>query len=266
MATIISKVQLMIPLNLTHAPNHMVDQWQEGLKSNAARINIKRKLRIPDEATFKNRLAQPAATAWAPMIDQDFESRSGKGRGSIVAFQRTNLSDAFESYNSGLEHMFETVDGVEAKRFKERVDNARERYNRRVASRTLPFTGEKTIGKSVVSIAPLWLTRDPTVEGMLRAGDEILAGGPVNIVKEDPSGLRPAFKAALAQFLLQSGVRIVMHNFNPTQIVKRNDQGNMIIAGFQSADYTPFATGGDSHCDWVLIDDALFLEIQVSTL
>ncbi|MFA5795114.1 MAG: hypothetical protein WC980_08660 [Candidatus Brocadiia bacterium] len=265
MATIVSKVLLFVPLDLAEAPEHMTNDWRDSLKSKAGVMDQKRKLIIPDEMAYKTKLAGPSAEGFAPLIAPTFKSRSGKTRDDIVNAQQENVLATFSAYEEALIRAFEEVEGEVAKRFKEAVDNAADLYSTRVAKRTLPFTGEKTIGKSVVGIAPLWLTDDPTAEGLIRAVDQVLQGGPRNVAQTTLVDTRAALKAALAQQLLKGGVIIVTGKFQASAIQKENDAINAIIKGLQdSTVYTLFATGGDSHCDYVILDGKLYLEIQVS--
>ena len=46
MSTIISKVRLFVPLDLTTIPEHMSNDWRDSLKSKAESIDKKRKLII----------------------------------------------------------------------------------------------------------------------------------------------------------------------------------------------------------------------------
>ena len=265
MSTIVSKVLLFVPLDLAEAPEHMVNDWRDTLKSKAGVMDQKRKLVIPDEMAYKTKLAGPSAEGFFPVISPTYRSRSGKDRDDIVTAQSENVLATFNNYEAKLIRAFEEVEGEVAKRYKEAVDNAVDLYSTRVAKRTLPFTGEKTIGKSVAGIAPLWLTDDTTAEGLIRAVDQVLQGGPINVALMTPADTRPDLKAVLAQRLIKSGVIIVTGKFQTSVIQKANDAINTVIKGLQdSTAYTPFTRGGDSHCDYVVIEGKLFLEIQVS--
>lgn len=76
---------------------------------------------------------------------------------------------------------------------------------------------------------------------------------------------RTALKAALAQQLTKSGVIILDSKMQSAVFTKENNAINAIIKGLQdSTTYEPFTTGGPSHCDYILVDSKMFLEIQVS--
>jgi len=265
MSTIISKVRLFVPLDLTTIPEHMSNDWRDSLKSKAEVMDKKRKEVIANEMDYKLKLAGPSSRAFAPFPSPTFRSKSGKSRQAIVNAQAENILNTFNNYETKLLRAFEEIEGEVGKRFKESVDNAVDLYVTRVAKRTLPFTGEKTIGKSVTGIAPLWLTGDETTERHIRGADQIISGGPVNVAQVTTVDTRTALKVALAQQLTKSGVIIVTGRFETTQMSAENDGINAIIKGLQdSTTYVPFATGGASRCDYIVVDSKMFLEIQVS--
>lgn len=265
MSTIISKVRLFVPLDLTTIPEHMSNDWRDSLKSKAAVMDKKRKEIIANEMDYKLKLAGPSSRAFAPFPSPTFRSKSGKSRQAIVNAQAENVLNTFNNYETKLLRAFEEIEGEVGKRFKESVDNAVDLYVTRVAKRTLPFTGEKTIGISVSGIAPRWLTDEPTAEGRIRGADIVMSGGPVNVAQVTTVDTRTALKVALAQQLTKSGVIIVTNKFLSAITAAENDTINAIIKGLQdSTTYVPFATGGASHCDYILVDSKMFLEIQVS--
>jgi len=76
---------------------------------------------------------------------------------------------------------------------------------------------------------------------------------------------RTALKTAIAQQLTKGGVIIVTGKFEATLMSAENDAINAIVRGLQdSTAYLPFTTGAASHCDYILVDSKMFLEIQVS--
>lgn len=154
MSTIISKVRLFVPLDLTTIPEHVSNDWRDTLKSKAKVIDEKRKLIIPDEMAYKLKLGGPSSEGYAPFPSATFKSRSGKSRNDIVNTQSENVLNTFNKYETKLLRAFEEIEGEIGKRYKESVDNAVDLYVTRMAKRTLPFTGEKTIGISVTGYCP----------------------------------------------------------------------------------------------------------------
>ncbi|MEW6026714.1 MAG: hypothetical protein AB1599_05425 [Planctomycetota bacterium] len=260
----VSGVRLRYTGPLAQAPELMVEQQARVLKAVADIIKKKIDIALPHEQAYKDSLAGPSSSAYSPVINPAFKSRSGRNRDDIVKSQEQNILDSYEKYLVSIEGAFEEVNGEVAPRFKQSVDAHKEVYSHRVARTTLPFTGAMEIGKGIIGIAAFWLVNDPTVLRHIRANDEVFAGGPLNVARQTPD-LRSTLKAALVQRLMQSGRLVVLSDWNPTKMTQENDQNNAVIAGLQDAVYVPFATGGPSHCDWKVIDGKKYLEIQVAT-
>lgn len=260
---IVSKVEFFIPLDLQEVPAHMSDEWANTQKNKIETTEYKRTKVIPNEEAYINKMVGPSSEAYAKFVSPVFRSRSGKNRDAIVAAQFQNISKGYQKYRVSLAHLCETVDGEPAKRYKQKIDIKKPIYSRRMAQSTLPFTGEKTIGKSVCGIVPHWLVGDMKSSGLIRGADKLLGGGPVNVTKQ---GMETALKAALSGQLLKSGSVIVNANFNPNVIKQENDTINAVIQGLQdTGKFTSFETGGESHCDYILDEKSLlFLEVQVT--
>jgi hypothetical protein len=264
MATI-SEVKLAILLDLAEAGEVQVERWKRGTKGNADLTYQNLQLVIGSEADYKAKLALPAATAYAPVLNPAFVSRSGLDRNRIVRKQSDNITKGYENYRASLAQAFETVDGEPAKRYKEAIDAAAEVYSQKVARNTLPFTGSREIGKGMAPIAAMWLVGDNTVEGHLRGDDQVGSGGPVNVARVTPD-MRTALKSALLNRIVQSGKVLISADWDPTVMTAENDHINNLIMSLQNAAYVPFATAGLSHCDWVVIDGRKYLEIIVETV
>ncbi len=256
----------------------MVDKWAERLKASAQTIDEHRRSKIPDEARFMNRMADPASIGFAPFVASDFVSRSGLTQQNITAKQTANLKRAYNKYVRGWDFAFAEVDGIPAKRFKDLVDAAREDFSEGTAARTLGFTGTRFEAYGVGPLATLWLTNDIMVLDHLRGGDQIIEGGPFLIC---PKTKRPGLKTLLNQRLIQAGAAIVRSNYNPTVIAAQNQLTAEQVQGFvnPALDLVPFVTGGDSHAcvpkrttacrhvDYILgQQDQLMLEIKVSKM
>ena len=249
MSKIISHVRLMVPSGTAlQTPKAMVDKWAEGFKRSAKLINERRKARVPHGEAFTQRVAGVSSKAYRRVINPDFVSRAGLSAEEIVNRQAANLGHAFKKYEEGLDFMYRTEDGIEAKRFKERIDAAREHYAEGTARKVLPFTGEPG-ARGPIALAGLWLTDDPIMEGEIRGMDEIVEGNPVLITKR---ASRAAFKAALISRLQQAGATIVESGFNAAIRQRENDITNEIVQGLvdTTLNLVAFTTGGESHVDY----------------
>lgn len=262
---ILSHVRLLVAFP-AEAVQRVIDTWVRSLKDEAPTIYQKMLSQIPDMVEFQKRIAGPATTGFTPFVNPDFVNRSGEDAGSIKISQAANLARSYEKYAKKLAHIFETVDGVEAKRFKEMVDVMKSAYASGIASRLIPFTGTKIEGRGPAPLASLWLVKDITVLEQLRASDEVLEGGPFRICKPDQVA---GFKAALNQRLIQAGAVIVKANHAAGVITAQNNRINSLITGFIAPELglEPFSTGGSSHVDYIKDEtERLWLEIQVTAI
>jgi hypothetical protein len=194
-----------------------------------------------------------------------FLSKHGLNAEDITSNQAANLKRSYEKYNTAWQYMFETVDGVPAKRYKDKIARSKIAYGKGVAARTLPFTGFKDEGRGPVSIAGLWLTGDQSVLRDLRSGDRVDEGGPILIC----SALdRSSFKAMLTGRLIQAGAVILKANLTDTVIAAHNAQTNHLVQSLvdPGLGLVPFATGGLSHVNFTKENRHLFLEIQVDQI
>lgn len=262
MAAVISQVQLMV-LSMPEALEWSKEQWAQGLKDNAERMNEKRKAKIPNANEFSAKLAGPSSLSYAGILNPGFVSRSGSSAEEIVASQYSNLKNSYQKYSEQLDYMFETVDGVPAKRFKDQVDLAKEDWSKGAGARTLAFTGSKVYAYGLSTLAGMWLTADPRIEGALRGGDVVVLGGPKLICFESA---KPSLRTFLNQRLIQAGATLVKQDWLASAITKQNDLTNALLNGYRdpALNIEVFTTGGDSHVDWVRVGEAYYLEVQVA--
>jgi hypothetical protein len=246
-------------------PEWLGEKWLENLKGNALRLYQNLLKQVPDSIKFQEKIAGPSNQAYAGFVNPAFVSRRGNKKSNIVDSQGTNLREAYKKFVSGLDHAFETVDGVEAKRFKEKVEKARDKYLEGMGRRALLFGGTRRDGRGPATLASHWLVGDRRVIGWMREGDRVLEGGSYQICATRD---RSAFKAALTERLIQAGIRIIKSNFSAAVIAEENEQNNHLAQSLidPSLGLTPFAPGGLSRLDFITEHDQLFLEIQVDQI
>ena len=245
-------------------PSRIEEQWTDGLKTNAERMNQKRRHQISDQVAFQHKVADVSAKNYGQMLDPNFKSRAGLDKKAIVIKQQVNLRESFQKYHDKLEYMFATVEGEPARRFKERVDKMKHHYAVGALQKLLAFSGTKVEGRGPAAVAGLWLTNDPTCEGQISGKDQLLEGGPVLITKDE---VKASFKAAVTGRLIQAGSAIVRAKFDPGVIKQQNDITNGVVNAFVDKDLNlvSFATGGASRVDYIHSEETtLVLEIQVS--
>jgi len=262
----VSGLELSVPIK-EPPPQWVPDQWAETYKLNIPRLIEKFKAKIGDLKAYLAKIANPAIQGWQNVINPAFKSRSGKDAAGIRETQQANINRAYTKYEASLAHLFETVDEEEAKRLKEIIDNKKDVFAEGMSDRTLRLTGDKIRGRGVAPLASMWLTGDITVTAILRAGDLILYGGPVDISKP---GLRPQLKSGLNARLIQSGVAIIHSEMDATRITSENTIINRFMDAMRDEtvyeEFTAVLTPLKSHCGFFMRDGQLYLRIQVVAL
>lgn len=261
---IVSHVRLAIP-NLTSIPDKIVNLWSATQKARAEYTAEKCLETISNSDAFQLRLAEPSNKGFAQFVNPDFCARSGLQAEEIIARQAANLKTAYQKFDSGVRHAYAEVEGMPARRFKERVDLRKEAYSSGAARKLLSFVGTRASGLGAVPIAAAWLVGDQKIAGSIRGSDSITEGGPFCIVELTH---RPGFKAGLNQRLIQAGATIIDGANQPEVIKHQNDLTNHLIQGAvdPTLNLAEFRTGGDSFVDYVVPEDSgqLYLEIKVS--
>ncbi|MBI4712435.1 MAG: hypothetical protein HY762_03910, partial [Planctomycetes bacterium] len=168
----VKKFELTLYVPETVEPaGDMPERWAEGLKNNAIRMNERRQAKVPDSGTFNTKMARPSTLAFGPFVNPAFTSRSGRTPQNIKDAQGHNLGTAYNFWDDKINKVFATVDGVEAKRFKEKIDNSKDRWATRVADKTLRFTGDRIRGRGLAPIASAFLSGDARASGWVRESE-----------------------------------------------------------------------------------------------
>jgi hypothetical protein len=240
-------------------------KYRETLVSNAPRIYSRIQRKIKNKGDYIDKMATPASHVIPQIFQPGFVTKGERSYTDIVNLHSQNAAISYKKYKKGLEYQFETVDGVPAKRYIDAVNSKSANWTDKVEKKTLRFTGDKIRGRGVAPFAGYWLTGYPLAAGMLTEGDELVVGGPFNVVI---AGQRNAFKSGLQMTLVQAGSMIDASGFNAAIMAAQNDRINHLI---QSAidpglGLVPFATGAESHCDYQLVDGLFKLEIKISQI
>jgi len=250
----------MVPSALSESPPLMVEQRSRVMKAVSDIIKEKMTKVVSNEWDYKTKIAGPSAAGFAPILDSGYVSNSDLTRDEIVRKQAYKAMKGYEKYKASVAHMFEDVDGEVNKRFREAIDAKNEVYSIQMGQ-VLAFTGAVAeLGKGLVGLAVSFMTGDKTVQRHLRGDDSIITGGPTNVAIS-----KATLKAALGQRFIQSGMILVQADWDSGVITAENDKNNAIIAGLQRVAYTPFATAGLSHCDWITVDGRKYMEVQIAT-
>ena len=242
-------------------PERIADQWADGFNVHAQRIGEKGKQSIPDEASYQYKLVGTSAKKFKEVLNPAFISKAGLSSKMIITKHATNLGRSYKKYHDKLAKVYETVDGIPAKKFKEAVNNSKEHFAKGLAG-TIALTGTRVEGRGITSVVGNWLTATNIAEGLLNPADELIAGGPILITPIEHAG---AFRLVINYRLLQSGT-IIMKSEYDTAITKTfNDQTNDLVQRLVNADLDlfPFETGGKSHIDFVMGPDAKPFRLEI---
>jgi len=251
---------------MAEVPERVTRLWLENLKARAPEIYQRLTQLVPDKTAFDEVIAHRANLNWLRFVAPDFVSESGQNKGAIDTAHADKIRQAYEKWFSKLSYLFETVDGVPAKRFKELVEARQTAYQEGMAKRVLPFTGLGVEGRGPAPKAALWLTGNHKVNRMLTAGDTVLEGGPYLVC---PRAKIPGLRAMLVQRLIQAGNNIIKANYDAAVITAENQKTAEELQGFvdPALDLVPFTAGGDSHVDYIVGENQqLYLEIKVSKM
>jgi hypothetical protein len=209
-------------------------------------------------------MAEPATKGYALYVPDTYVSKRGRAAGGIRGSHAENIGNAFNNWNDALNRVFQTVDGIPAKAFKEKVDNAKDRWALRVADKTLRFTGDKIRGRSVAPIASFYLVGDERVSGWLREAD-YADGTPYNITTPRESN---AVKAAIQQRLIQGGQLVCNQGMQQDAIDAENEVNASLLTKLRDTTrcdaFVQDPAADKCFCSWQVDGSGLlYLHLQV---
>lgn len=275
---LVSKVRLFIP-QVREVPPELMKKWMENYYAKARQISAHRRKSVGTVKDFQEKVVKPLMKGTAQYMSPNFHSRSGLSAKYILMKQRKSLEKAGRKYLKGLDQAFRTVDGVKAKKIKDKLEYSAQKYAWGMAELWTLIGRSPSGAKGPVVLAQLWLTGDKTVRDFLGEEDEILKGGPILVPKPD---LIKAFKTKLNRRLIQAGniIKGYISTDRPEYPVQpcmeeENEQTNALVQLFARPGFIPFAPGGPSHLDFRIKEipeptdpdktiKQLYLDIQVA--
>lgn len=259
------RTKLIVPVAALITPHSdMSEKRVNGLINNAETINNRRKARVSDDGTFAQLMATPAADKFKATVNFPGSTQGDRNAADIYSLQRGKFLRAYNKYNDGLDHAFEEVDGVYAKRFKDSVTAKQSNWDDEVARGTLRFTGSRARGRQVASVMGFWLSGDIQATQRLPEGSQVLAGGPYDIALAD---LRATLRTSLTQLLTQTGVIISESNYDPDMFDRHNNRIKAMLEKLsdptKATDWAATITVDKSYCVWYVEDGQLKLQTQI---
>ena len=260
---VVLDIKITIPTSV-EAAGDMPDKWAAGLVNNATVINDRRIAKIGDEGTYQSKMAGPSSAKWSPMIDAGFVAGSGRTAANVIRSQYKNMAGSFNHWNDKLALAFATVDGVEAKRFKDQVNNSKDNWAAAVANKTLRATGDKVRG-TILGQATYWMTGDYRANQMTN-GLEVVAGGPFAFVD---TTLKAVWKAGVMGAMVRSMVAILNADFLAAEIIAQNGDLVRMCSLYKLGNIKPFLQGGgatDSLFQFEHADPTFLFHARIVTI
>ncbi len=281
----------------------MSTKWRRGCLRAAAHINQDRKASVGTKEEFKEKIAKPLMRSALAYLGPMFKYKYGPYADAMMKNYRQELFHSAGKYFSKLDKVYETVNGIKAKRYKEAIDRKSSSYLSCAGRFLFPLTVAEYPQKSVVSLAALALGGYPKIQKrFLKETDKLLTGNSVRITTPKMTG---RFKRALNAQIIKYGSRILhmlralenvsgmmnktaeAHGIIWSQVFQRmsEETAEMIKISNQAINGTvekyrrlkkiaPFREDGDSHVNFVLEKQAgsapeqvsLYLDIRVTRL
>lgn len=221
---------------------------------------------IPNEEAYLTKMAEPALQEYRSLVNPAFLSRRGRNKDHITNAHGYKLKKGWLKYKRNRNYMFETVDGVIAKRFKDKVTAAKNNYSERVGETTLALTGVKGIESGPARTAVFWLTGDAKARGLLRQADrEVQSSMPFCVTWPENKG---TLRQMLNTNIIRSGIAVIHSGFDSAIVTDENTKLNHLVQSMvdPGIGLVPFATGALSHLDFVREGGQLYLSVKVSQI
>ncbi|MBI4834941.1 MAG: trypsin-like peptidase domain-containing protein [Planctomycetes bacterium] len=262
MPNILFDVKLEIPASYAPAGD-IAEKWAKNLGENAELLIDRLQRAIPDEASYQEKLSTPAAEQWPSFMSDTYRTKRGRVKASVVKTFAKNIQDAYQNWVTRVTRVFEEIGGVKAKRFVDAVNDSKERVAESWRKKALRITGDRIHGIGAAAIACFWMTGEPTVAGKLRQGDQLIAGAPYRICREE---FIQSFRSALMGRLIQAGMLISNAEYSTGSISAQNTVTNNLVQGMidPALGLMSFIPGGDSCVDFMLEDGIFKLRIKAT--
>jgi 6-pyruvoyl-tetrahydropterin synthase len=258
------KFELKLYVPATWEPSgDMPLRWRDNLKNAAKYMYDRLMAKIPDDGTFISEMATRASRAYRSLIDPAFVSKSGRTAGDIKDAHAKNLGRKFNQWVTNLTKSFATVDGVDAKSFKEKVDAAINNWANAVADKSIRLTGDKIRGRSVAPIAASFLIGEDRATSWVKQGDTV-DGAPYNITTELEKN---AVKVAILQKLVQGGMMVINSEFQESTIDEQNAINAALLTKLRETArcdaFVATPAADKCFCSWEMDGNLLLLHVQV---
>ncbi|MFH1227277.1 MAG: hypothetical protein V1701_05165 [Planctomycetota bacterium] len=256
------ELRLYVPASWEPAGD-MPIRWRDNLKNAAQTLFDRLQAKIPDDGTYINQMVTPANKAYRSMLNPAFVSRSGRTADRITEAHAKNMGKRFAKWFSNLGKAFDTIGGVTAKLFKDKVDASIDNWASEMGDKTIRLTGDKVRGLGVAPVTTFYLVGDERAGGWIQSGDTA-DGAPYNITSDLE---RTALKAAILQRLVQGGMMVINAEYQDAVIVEQNTINASLLTKLRDdtkCDAFVAAPAPDKcYCAWEMDGNLLTLHVQV---
>lgn len=259
-AVTLFEAKFRMPESVEVAGDHP-QKWLNTLGANAEIINDRREQSVGSEGDFQTKIVGPSSVGFSEFVEgSTFVARSGRTIAQIKEAQAKNLGQlGWQKYSKALDYIFETIDGVVGKRFKDILANKAENTAVAWALKGMRISGDKIRGLGLATIAAFWLTGDSRAIGLVRDDDIVVSGTPTDTQLD---GLQNAFKAGFVQKVIQSGMLISNANYLAARITEQNVLLNAVCDGFRDPAKADAFDGTLAFCNYIVEDSKVYLHVK----
>jgi len=239
----------------------MLDKFVRNLTSSATLLYNRLSEKISDAEAYQRELVESSIRAYYGVLNPTYISKSQRNIDQMRDTHGKNLADSYTKWRDSLKHAFETVDGVEAKRFKDKVVVSKDACKKAWSKKGMRLSGDKIRQRGPATIGSYLLVGEPRSVGWIKPGDKFF-GDPFNIVRP---GLEPFFQAAFVGRVVQAAVLILNRDFNTAEFTYQNNLTNSLVQGLINPilGLSPFG-GPDSFVNLEKQGSLFILHIKVS--
>jgi hypothetical protein len=240
--------------------------WVAGMKKAAPKISKGLRKVLASLKEYTKTIPKPGIVEMKKWLRPGYRTKAGRTDQEVIKLAEARSLESYHKFKKKIKRLFKKRWGKEAKCFLDTIDYRAYQACLRVSQLSLPFTGYRDRIRGLASFATRWLLGDQTVKYLVIDQDRPLKGGPINIISNRQVR---QFRQKFCYRIQQAGSPIVksrkFNQYDPAVIRAENDLTNQLVNQFIRPDIVPFSTGGPSHLDFVVIDEKLYLEVQVST-
>jgi hypothetical protein len=246
-------IRIPVPV-VSQIPEEMTGYWLARTYQSAAKTYQGLRRKIKNVKDFQDKIAKPAFKNYVPFFPKDVIFR-GKFTGKkILELLREKLMKAKtgRKYLANVKKTFQTVDGIPAKRFLDKLEGQGVLYGESLARHLIPFTGLKGVLKGLAPLAVLWVTGNQIFWKHWQHKPMIIPELKAQPIMVCAPERKADFSRALHNRLIQAGSRLTSTNWDQNLIRSENNLTNQLVNKYLDDELIPFSSGAESHIDFII--------------